>query len=234
MVHTVFSERCDGDLAVSAAAGASDELVDRRARLAPGPWTWLRQVHGGTAHVVTVPGEHAGREGDAAVTSQQFAVLAVHVADCAPVLLWGEIPGGAAVVAAVHAGWKGLEAGVIGAAVAAMRRLGAGELAWTLGPCISPPAYEFSPADLERLAGHFGDAVRGRTAEGTPALDLRAAVAAALVAEGVTAAPEGGDPPCTAGSGRHFFSHRARGERQRQVGLIWWAPPAGAPSGAGS
>jgi len=228
VVHTVMSDVGDGDLAVHGEAAA---LAERRRRLCPHPWTWLRQVHGDGLVVVSVPAQHAGETADASVTAVPDAALAVQVADCAPVLLWAPVAGGGgqgdgpgAVVAAVHAGWKGLEAGVVARAVEAMRTLGAGAIDWTLGPCISPAAYEFGAADLDRLAARLGPAVRGATEDGHPALDLGAAVAGALAATGVTAPPCGPPPACTATSGRHF-SHRGRGESARQVGVIWWDRP---------
>jgi hypothetical protein len=239
-VHVVVSDVADGDLAVPAAAAtatspataatspgtpagqspAEEHLERRRAALAPLRWTWLRQVHGARVVTVARPGEHAGEEADASVTAAAGAVLAVQVADCAPVLLWGEAPSGV-VVAAAHAGWRGLLAGVLPATVGAMSALGATGLHWTLGPCISPAAYEFGEGDLDAVAASLGPSVRARTAQGAPALDVRAAVAASLAAAGVTAPAEGPPPACTATSGRHF-SHRARGDTARQAAVIWW------------
>ena len=169
---------------------------------------------------VTDPGEHAGVDADAAVTAVPGAVLAVHTADCAPIALVS--PEG--VVGAVHAGWRGLAAGVIEAAVDAMRALGAETIEATLGPCIGPECYEFGADDLDAVAAELGDVVRGATADGRPALDLRAGVAAALGRAGVElAGGTVGDVACTACSGEHY-SHRARGETGRQAVLVWLEP----------
>ena len=62
--------------------------------------------------------------------------------------------------------------------------MGAGEVVGALGPCIHPECYEFSDADLATVAAAYGDRVRGRTSDGRPALDLPAAVSAALAAGG--------------------------------------------------
>jgi YfiH family protein len=221
VVHTVFSDAADGDLAIGE---PSEDLQRRRAALAPTPWTWLRQVHGAEVVRVAGAGAGAGEAADAAVTATAGAVLAVQVADCAPVLLWAP-RGQGAVVAAAHAGWRGLLAGVLGATVAAMIDEGVDptEVCWSLGPCICSLHYEFDGPEREALARRCGPDVAARTAQGAPALDLRAAVLGALTAEGVPGGPLGGAPPCTAESARHW-SHRADGSAARQAGAIWWEP----------
>jgi copper oxidase (laccase) domain-containing protein len=217
IVHTRFTDRSDGDLFVGLPA---DVLERRRSAIAPTPWTWLDQVHGSAVVVVTHPGEHAGTAADAAVTDVAGATLSVHTADCAGVLLHSGGTG-PTVVGAAHAGWRGLESGVLEATVAAMRRLGAEQVRWRLGPCISPAAYEFGSEDLARLAGRLGDGVVAETDGGAPALDLRAGVAAALDAVG--AVPESADAldvRCTA-TDPDCFSWRARGDRGRSAAVTW-------------
>ena len=211
-MNITFTRAADGDLGIQQPDQAA--LAAARARLSPLPWTWLRQVHGADVVTVTVPGEGAGREADAAVTAVPGALLAIQTADCAPIALTS--PQG--VVGAVHAGWRGLEAGVIGAAVGAMRALGAVEIRSSLGPCIHAECYEFGEDELDRLAKQFGDEVRAVTAAGTPALDLPAAVDAALVAAGVD--HRGQVLTCTA-CDTSYFSHRARKDTGRQAALVW-------------
>jgi hypothetical protein len=194
--------------------GAAEVRWTRRAdgdmRVAPDrSWTCLRQVHGARVVVVDAPGACTGEEADAAVTTVHGACLAVFTADCAPVALAS--PDG--VVGAVHAGWRGLAAGVVEAAVERMRALGADRIEAALGPCIHAECYEFS--DVGRW---FPPEVQGVTAEGTPALDLPAAVRAALARSGVDLVHDEG--VCTACSADHF-SHRARGDAERQAMLVW-------------
>lgn len=217
-VHLAFTTTADGDLRVDA---DPDVLRARRQAVAPGAWTWLRQVHGAAVAVVGEPGEHAGAEADAAVTAVAGAVLAVHTADCAPVLMWASGPD-VTVLGAAHAGWRGLESGVLDATVAAMRSIGAGPVSWCAGPCISAERYEFGEDVLERVARRVGHEVRGRTSEGAPALDLLAGVRARMAALGAT---EDGDGPdeCTATSGVHH-SWRARRDEGRQAAAIWIEP----------
>jgi len=163
--------------------------------------------------VVDEPGAHAGVEADALVTATPGCVVAVHVADCAPIALVAD-----GVVGVVHAGWRGLLAGVVPATVEAMRGLGAADIRAIVGPCIHAGCYEFGAADLERLASVLGDAVRATTAGGAPALDLVVAATAALrhsdieVVEVVDI--------CTACSVTHW-SFRAEGAVERQAVVAW-------------
>jgi YfiH family protein len=181
------------------------------------PWTWLHQVHGSRVVVVSAPGEWAGDEADAAVTDVPGAALSVQTADCAPVVLRADGVAGVA-----HAGWRGLVDGVVGAAVGAMRDLGARDITAAVGPSIGPECYEFGDDLLDEVAGALGPRVRAATATGRPALDLRAAVVAALAAAGVDDVDV--DPTCTACGrldGEPLFSHRARGERERHATVAW-------------
>lgn len=216
--HLVFTDAADGDLAVGT-AGA--DLDRRRATIAPTPWTWLTQVHGTRVLVAAEAGEHAGAEADAAVTSASGVPLAVHTADCAPIAVVAD----AGAIAVIHAGWRGLVGGIVERAVAELDALVGGPRAAVLGPCIHPECYEFSEFDLAAIEHRFGPVVRGRTASGRPALDLPAAVAVALGEVGVPLASS--SPACTA-CGGSWFSHRARGEAQRQA-LVAWIEVDGGP-----
>jgi hypothetical protein len=190
------------------------EVEARRRAVVDARWTWLRQVHGDTVVTVTSPGAGAGTRADASVTAGAGCALAVLTADCAPVALLS--PEG--VVAAVHAGWRGLQAGVLQRAVEAARGLGATDLCAVLGPCIHAECYEFGPADLGAVAARLGDGVRAVTDEGKPALDVPTAVAAALKQAGVTQVDD--VDVCTACSD-DYFSWRARGELARQAMVVW-------------
>ena len=212
-----FSRRADGDLQIG---GDPAQLTARRARVAPGEWTWLHQVHGNRVVVVDQPGAHAGAEADAAVTTATDAVLAVHTADCVPVLLSAEAD---EVIGAAHVGWRGLVAGVLEGTVAAMGRLGAGAATAVVGPHIRARCYEFGTGDLDAVAARYGDRVRSTTAWGTPSLDLLAGIRSALEALGVTVVDAGGCTACEPGS---YFSHRARNDAGRQAATIALRAPA--------
>ncbi len=199
----------------------------------PGRVYWMEQVHGCTVVTVDEPG--AGRRsgphgvgavwagpGDGLVSVAPTASLAVLTADCASIALGSE----QGVFGAVHAGWRGLAAGVVEATVEAMRARGAQAIVGALGPCIHPWCYQFSDPDLGRVAARYGDGVRGRTSEGRPALDIPAAVSAALAASAV--AQVAGVDACTACAGG-YFSHRARADRGRQALVVWSTAGPGRP-----
>ncbi len=206
--HYRFTERQDGDLAVRA-----EGVERRRSDVVDLPWTWLNQVHGSTVVTVDRPGRHAGAQADAAVTAHAGVVVAVQTGDCAPIALLA--PGA---VGVVHAGWRGLAAGVVTNAVDALRRLSNGPIRAVLGPCIHAECYEFGGDDLDALAGQFGDAVRGVTRQGSPALDLPAATTIALSRSGVVSIDD--VHCCTSCSSRHW-SYRARGDAGRQALVAW-------------
>jgi YfiH family protein len=128
----------------------------------------------------------------------------VFVADCLPVALRG--PGG---VGMVHAGWRGLAGGILGAAATAL-----GATAAAVGPGIGPCCYEVGEEVLDAFAG-LGDGVaRGRM------LDLAEAARRLLAAAGVERV-EVADL-CTSCEAGLFFSHRRdRGRTGRQAGLAW-------------
>lgn len=208
--NLIVTERSHGDLAIGASG-----VDDRRRQIVDAPWTWLRQVHGRTVVEVRHPGDRAGCEADAAWTARCDAPVAVQVADCAPVALVS--PGGS--VGVVHAGWRGLVAGVVEATIDAMRTGGAGELVAVLGPCIRPSAYEFGELALAQVERRLGPKVRSIAERGTPALDVPAAVEAALGQRDVPLVTVLGG--CTAAEGTRRWSHRARGDTERQAMVAW-------------
>jgi len=177
----------------------------------PRGWVWLRQVHGAGVYVATgAPDPATGAPvADATVTAVRGLALAIVTADCAPFVVACDDA-----VGVVHAGHRGLAAGVVEAAIAHLRAIGTGEVRAFLGPCIRPARYEFGPHDLARLVAQFGPSVEGRTRDGSPALDLPAAIRVALERSGVVAFDDCG--VCTAESDR-YFSYRAKGDTGRQA-----------------
>ena len=111
----------------------------------------LHQVHSARAVVINAPFA-AGQipEADALVTNHPGLILGALAADCAPVLLCDPH---AAVVASVHAGWKGAVAGVIERAVEAMISLGAdpGRIIAAIGPCLSQSSFEVGPDLVDKV-----------------------------------------------------------------------------------
>ena len=142
----------------------------------------------------------------------------MHTGDCVPIGLVSS----AGAVAVVHAGWKGLEAGVIEAAVHDLRSLHdnvAQTVTAVVGPHVHAASYEFGANDLARLSSRFGDHVAATTATGTPALDLTAAVTHELDRLDTRLAMV--SPDCTAEQAHAYWSHRARKEAGR-IALVAW------------
>jgi len=178
-------------------------------------WAWLSQVHGATVHRVDAEPAAGGPpvEADAAVTRRAGVPLVVLTADCAPIAIADD-----AAVGVVHAGWQGLERGVVAAAVDALREIGRGPVRAVVGPCIRPAHYEFGRADLDRLVTRFGPTVEGRTAAGRPALDVAAGVRVAFAEVGVTDVVDTGI--CTAADPARWFSYRRDGTTGRQAVVV--------------
>lgn len=188
---------------------------------------WLHQVHGTTVARLgaptggdDVPATVAGSApvADAAAAVTANAVCAVLTADCLPVLLCDTA---GTRVAAAHAGWRGLAAGVLEATVAAMDCAPGALLAW-LGPAIGPAAFEVG--DEVRAAFVRRDAAL--EAAFAPAAqpdkwfgDLYAIARAKLAAVGVAAVYGGGR--CTGSEPEHFYSYRRDGATGRMASLIW-------------
>lgn len=181
----------------------------------------LDQVHGADVRVVGPEGGDGSFLGslrglapaDASVTDVPGVALLAMGADCPGVLVWAR---DGSAVAAVHAGWRGLVAGVIEAAVAAVQRDPAG-LHAVIGPGVGPCCYPVDAAMRATMAERFGPSVvRGE------AVDLARAARLALEACGVppAAVAEVGD--CTACDPGRFHSYRRDGGASgRHAGIIW-------------
>jgi copper oxidase (laccase) domain-containing protein len=169
-------------------------------------WAMVRQLHGAGVVLADRVG-HLG-DGDAIVTATPGVPIAIRVADCAPVALVADD-----VIGVVHAGWRGIVAGVLPAALDAMRSLGATDVRAVLGPCIHAECYEFGVDELDRVAASLGETVRGTTSWGTPALDVPAAIRAQV--------PWVEDERVCTACSPGFWSHRARGEAERQAVVAW-------------
>ena len=178
---------------------------------------WLRQVHG--TDVAREPGFDEP-QADAAVTATPGTVLAILTADCLPVVLAAR---DGSEVAAAHAGWRGLRAGVLEATVAAMQTP-ANQLVGWLGPAAGPAAYEIG----EEVFAAFTDGdARARmaflpTRPGHWTVDLAMLARQRLLDAGVTDLH--GGSLCTISDAARFFSHRRDGRGGRIATLAWIAP----------
>jgi polyphenol oxidase len=178
----------------------------------------MQQVHGAAVAVVDEPPQ-APPAADALVTRKRGIALLVLVADCTPILLSDRRAG---VVAAVHAGRRGLAAGVLPAALAEMERLGArpDRTYAVVGPGVCPDHYEV-PVDMRDEVAAAAPESRAVTSEGRPALDIRAGLLRQLHTAGVRRQVV--LPHCTAEDDR-FFSHRRDGVTGRFGAAVWMSP----------
>lgn len=194
----------------------------------------VHQVHGPEVVVVrrgiaawTGPSPKA----DALVTDDPSVVIAVRVADCAPVLLASE---DGRVVGAVHAGWRGVIAGVLPNAVRAMMELAPGlegsRISAAIGPCIEAPSFEVG----EEVVAEFVRVFRSRSGEivhapgtiTTPAgtrnakhhVDIKAALRIQLEMLGVTRMDV--IAGCTFCDAERFFSHRRDALRSGRLAAV--------------
>lgn len=222
-VNWYFSGVADGDFAVpssstlsslsSRLSSASDANRSSIGSLGdePSGWAWARQVHG--ADVLVVDRAELAGDGDALVTSTPGLALTIRTADCCPVLLWNE----SGTIAAVHAGWRGLVAGVIENAIEAMQATsGSAAVGALIGPAIGPCCYEFGEDDMALAVDRFGDEVRSETTAGALSLDVVSGVRTVLAGAEIPAPSD--RPPCTR-CAPGYFSHR-RGDAGRQVSVI--------------
>ncbi len=198
-------------------------VAENRRRLSvaaglPGAPAWLRQVHG--ADVWDLDRGDPAHPVDAAYTRQPGRVCAILSADCLPVLFASERGD---IVAAAHAGWRGLAAGVLEAAVRSLAVPAAALLAW-IGPGIGLRHYEVGADVRDALIG--GDAsaapaflahAHGRFLANLPLLARRR-----LANLGVSRIY--GGTQCTYADANRYFSHRRDGQTGRQAALIWLEP----------
>jgi YfiH family protein len=208
--------------------GSGDEraaVLANRALLAghlPREAAWIRQVHGNhvvPAADVTTP--HA-IDADASFAVAPEVVCAILVADCMPVLFCDR---DGTRVAAAHAGWRGLAAGVLEATIAASGLVPAETLAW-IGPAIGPAHFEVgddvrdafmaTAGDRHAVAAAFVPRDRGKWLADLPAL-ARLRLAAAGVDRVVAS------DLCTASDPTRFYSYRRDGITGRMAALIWLA-----------
>jgi hypothetical protein len=188
---------------------------------------YLRQVHGAAVVRIGRASLRAGPlQADAAVTTEPGLACTVLVADCMPVLL--AAPHGRA-VAAAHAGWRGLAAGVVEAALHALCEAGAcapSEVSAWLGPCIGPRSFEVGAEVVHALGGapdgsgsdRFVPRPRPdgalRWLANLPRLGRDRLLAAGVrrVAGGLW---------CTVADGSRFFSYRRDGVTGRMAAGVW-------------
>ncbi len=197
-------------------------VAENRARLRaclPAEPFWLNQVHGIGVQEACADAPDVPPDADAGFTRQPGVVCAVMTADCLPVLLTDR---SGSVVAAAHAGWRGLCNGIIEATIARMAVPANDILAW-LGPAIGPDAFEVGPEVRAAFMAHDPTAASAFAAipDGKYLADIYLLARQRLNACGVTEV-HGGDA-CTVTERERYFSYRRDGRTGRMASLIWLA-----------
>ncbi len=203
--------------------GDDDASVRRnRARLVadlglPAEPDWIRQTH--STRVVTLERD-AGRDADAAITREPGRVAVVMIADCLPILVASRDGGE---VAAIHAGWRGLAAGIVEAALASIESAPAELSAW-IGPGISRAHFEVGDdvrdafaARLDTVSAYFEPHGAGHWLCDLPGI-------AAHLLERAGVGEVGRAPHCTHRDRGRFFSYRRDGVTGRMAAMIWIDP----------
>lgn len=192
--------------------GDSAEIVEKNRLIIEESYPlvqYMNQVHGNRVAIIEERSDEIPTA-DALVTGIPGIALAVMVADCIPLLLQSE-----EAVAAVHVGRKGLMNSVTPIVIEIMREMGASSIKAIMGPSICGTCYEVSHEIYEEVIATHPMA-KSATPQGTPSLDLPAALREVLMSEGISVTEEFS---CTAESA-DLFSYRRDGVTGRQVGLI--------------
>jgi YfiH family protein len=189
----------------------------------------VHQVHGGEIVDADAASFQPGVKADALISADPAKLLSVRTADCVPILLAGA---GGRAVAAVHAGWRGVVAAALGAAVAALRDRGgdARDIVAAIGPCIGIDGFEVGDEVFQQFITTLGSAAPARAgAPGKWHVDLRHACRMQLESLGIAPGNIDLTDRCSFRDVGEFFSHRREhGITGRMASLIGPATCPGA------
>jgi len=216
--HVLFTSRAHGNLSTQTGDGHERGCETRDTLCDELDLAWLcasRQVHGTLVQRVSAVagrgGEPVAIDADGQATALAGVGAMVLTADCLPVAL-----GGDGAVAMLHAGWRGLAAGVLEEGIRALRELGAaGPIEAVVGPGAGVCCYDVGP----EVHAAFGQDHPGPPHRHGKNIDLRGIAHERLLAAGVARVLDAN--ACTI-CDEHFFSHRREGARAgRQGGVAW-------------
>lgn len=184
---------------------------------------WLKQVHGAKGVVLQNSLASLLPEADFSYTRERGIACAILTADCLPILIWNR---SGTEIAAIHAGWRGLAAGVIASALSHFQSP-VSELAAWIGPAIGQKAFEVGEDVLDAMAvanlEGLQDLTRYCTAhsavQGKFYMDLVGIARVNLNGIGVDKVD--GGIYCSYSDSERFFSYRRDGETGRMASLIW-------------
>jgi YfiH family protein len=184
--------------------GSPESVVTRLKNLLPDSRIYcLNQVH--EEHIVFAEDIHCGDipEADGIISRNLDDVLCIRTADCVPVLLWMDDP---PLIAAVHAGWRGLAKNIVEKVVQNMHALGAGEIHVSIGPCIGVCCYEVGP-DVVNELGTETLVYKKKSMH----IDLKNVVLSQVLEAGVGRELVHVVDICTSCNPKEFFSYRRDG-----------------------
>ncbi len=197
--------------------GALRQRVARAVDCAPESLYEVTQVHGAVVETVDGEGKNEAflpRQADALVSSAPNTAVGVRVADCLPLLVGDPVTGTAA---AIHAGWRGVEAGVVRAALEQLLcfpGVRASHLVAAVFPHIRPCCFEVGQDVADRLQALYPDiSVLSRPSGNKPHVDLAGIVRAQLAAAGVLEQHMDDVAGCTRCDAASFHSYRREGQR---------------------
>ena len=208
--------RADWPAPESVVAGTTLRTADDFAF--PAEPAWLRQVHGRrVVRIGSADFSTGAPEADASIADRPGSICVVRTADCLPVL-FSSADG--TEIAAAHAGWRGLAAGILDATVKALASDPGDLLAW-IGPAISQPAFEVGGEVREAFLARdpAAEAAFLPNERGRWQADLYLLARQQLAVAGVSAVFGGG--LCTYGDPESFYSYRRDGETGRMVSFVY-------------
>jgi YfiH family protein len=187
----------------------------------PSQPTWIKQVHGNTV-VNAAQVSDPTTEADASLTFQPNTICAIRTADCLPLLICDQA---GTQVAAIHAGWRGLAAGIIAKTCQQLTAPLQQCLVW-LGPAIGANAFEVGQDVLEGFAAHGWEQKHISTAfkpygDKKWLGDLNYLARVTLQQQGVLNSNIYGGELCTVSDPQRFYSYRRSADTGRMVSLIW-------------
>ena len=195
------------------------DVAENRRRLReflPAEPVWLNQIHG--TQIIQADTASGVPDADASYTRTPHTVCAVLTADCLPVLFCAR---DGSVIAAAHAGWRGLAAGVLEATLDAMQ-VPPDELIVWLGAAIGPGAFEVGPEVRDTfISSHPQSVAAFKSHQQKWLADIYALARLRLNACGVRTIYGGG--LCTYTDAARFYSYRRDGTTGRMATLIWLA-----------
>ncbi len=177
---------------------------------------WLKQMHGN--NVIRANQMMINTEADASYTTSPDTICVILTADCLPILLCDRL---GTKVAAIHAGWRSLSAGIIEKTVKTLNTSGSQLLAW-LGPAISQQFYEVGKDVYDKFVQYSKESKKAFTQNNKSKwlTNIYTLAKQRLLSCSITNIYD--NKLCTFSDEQRFFSYRRDGKTGRIASLIWF------------